>query len=286
MNRNFEDFMNNLKKTNRTYNYYVNWNKAIDNSRRIEVSLNILNSLLGKDNLKKEFRDIFKEYPETLKVIPILLAIREEKFDNCIIEGGNIFNDTIDFTNYREENFEKYYNFIVGTGLIYIFKDLNIKNLVDYVLGIEVGLDSNGRKNRSGHIMEDLVEVYVKKYCYENNIKYLKEANAKKVKEEFNIDIEVDKSSRRFDFVIKKENKLYMFEVNFYNSAGSKLKATAGEYKTLDKFLIEQGHELIWVTDGQGWSTAKLPLEEAYNINKNIINLQDLSDGILDSIMK
>lgn len=163
--------------------------------------------------------------------------------------------------------------------------DKKVKNLVDYATGVEVGLDSNGRKNRGGHQMESAVETYIKEVCEEYNLQYLKEANAKAIKTAWEIDLEVDKSSRRIDYVINKNGKLYFFEVNFYGGGGSKLKSTATEYVKMNEYWNKQNIEFIWITDGTGWLSTLKPLREYFDKADYLLNLEMLKNGILKNII-
>ena len=173
----------------------------------------------------------------------------------------------------------------MGCGLGDLIKDKRVKNLVDYATGVEVGLDSNGRKNRGGHQMETAVEVYIKEVCDQLNLEYLKEANAKAIKTAWNIDLVVDKSSRRIDYVINNNGKLYFFEVNFYNGGGSKLKSTATEYVNMNTYWNNQNIEFIWITDGAGWLSAILPLREYFDKAEYLLNLEMLKNGILKRLI-
>ena len=173
-----------------------------------------------------------------------------------------------------------------SSGLAELFTGKKIKNVIDYVTGIEVGLDSNGRKNRGGTTMEGIIEVFLNSLCKKNNYRCLKEATAGKIKDVFGIDVPVDKSSRRYDFVMHNGQTLYLIETNFYGGGGSKLKATAGEYKALQDYLRKSGHPFIWITDGLGWKSTLRPLEEAFNHIDFVLNLAFLEDGILEHIIK
>jgi len=155
----------------------------------------------------------------------------------------------------------------------------------DYVFGIEVGLDSNGRKNRGGTTMETIVESLLHPICLEKEIPFMVQATAPKIKDKWGVDIEVDKSSRRFDFAIKSKKTLYLIETNFYGGGGSKLKSTAGEYRTLFDYISSQGHQFIWVTDGLGWKKALRPLEETFNYIDYTLNLKMCSTGLLSAII-
>lgn len=290
--KNFNELTSNFIESNRTYSYFINWDKVNKNIEDIEVRLNIMNAVIGSEDIKQKMKSVLDQYPEIIEVFPILVAVRvEEKHGQrnlalCKIDEGLISQISIDFKNYEKDKFEQYYEFLLETGIITLLENRRIKSLVDYVLGVEVGLDSNGRKNRSGHIMEDIVEASIIKSQETIEFQYLKEANASAIEQNFGIVVEVDKSSRRFDYVIYYEGRITMIEVNFYSGGGSKLKSTAGEYKGLNNTLKAQGFNLVWVTDGKGWNTALLPLEEAYNNNDYIFNINDLNNGKLESVIK
>lgn len=175
--------------------------------------------------------------------------------------------------------------FAKGMGLLDLFQTNKIKNCVDYLIGVEVSLDPNGRKNRSGHAMENIVEVFIADLCSKNNFKYLKEANAEKIKQEFGYNVPVDKSSRRYDFVVNNGKELIIFETNFYSGGGSKLKSTAGEYRNLFD-VLNGDYKFIWITDGIGWRATSKPLRETFDHNDYLFNLAMLEKGVLESIIK
>jgi type II restriction enzyme len=274
------------------WDYFVDWNKVFINSKQLEVNLNTLNYLLGKKDFDDEFRWLIKNHPEVISTIPVL-AVRngsnDKKF-NILVDYSNnkLVYDEYDFTNAdnTDESIEKYLEYIKKTGLIKLFGDKGVKqNLVDYVLGVEAGLDSNGRKQRSGNTMEKIVEEFVKKISEKHGFTYLTQANAASIKQNFDIVVPVDKSSRRYDFAIKHGLELTLIEVNFYNGGGSKLKSTAGEYKTLQNEINRTNHNFVWITDGLGWHTAHQPLLETFNHNDYIINLSLLEQGALEEIL-
>ena len=171
------------------------------------------------------------------------------------------------------------------TGLKDLLKNKEIKNLVDYMTGVEAGLDSNARKNRGGHAMENILEAFILDLCKRKNLKYLKEANATKIKKEFSISMPVNKSSRRYDFVIKTKNGVYFFETNFYGGGGSKLDKTASDYRNLFDTLAN-GQSFIWITDGTGWKKAINPLRETFNHNDYVFSLSLLEKGILEEVIR
>lgn len=282
----FACILENLKPSNNLWSYFVNWDKVYENVRKIEISLNLLNYLIGKENFDEEFKRLIKEQPQVIKILPGLVVSREKKFNILIdYENKKLTYEDYDFTIKKptEKDIEKYLHFVKESGL----KDLiccgKIKSLVDYMIGVEAGLDSNGRKNRGGHSMEAIAEVFIKDICQKKGYKYLKEANAEKIKNEFGIDVPVDKSSRRYDYVIKTNKELVIFEVNFYGGGGSKLKSTAGEYRNLYD-VLDNKFKFIWITDGLGWKTTSRPLRETFDHNDYIVTLNMLENEILDKL--
>jgi len=283
----FQEFMGNLVETIATYTFFVDWEKVQNNVKTIEKRLNILNYLIGKEDMKTEFYGLLNEYPEVLSVFPILLATRNK--DQTVL-NERIELEKYDFskTALSESDIAVFYKFFVETGLERLLKEKKVKNLVDYVFGVEVGMDTNARKNRTGVQMEDLVEGYIKSMCTENSdFSYIKQANKKRIFQQWSYPLEIDKSNRVFDFAIynKRISKLLLLEVNFYSGGGSKLKATAGEYQYLNDFLVKQNVDLVWITDGFGWKTAKKPLEETYTHNKHVLNISLVRDGKLKEIV-
>lgn len=283
MKKDFNTLINGFKSSIKTWDYFVNWKKVYSNKAELEISLNKLNYLLGKDNLKAEFSTLYSSNPDIVKALPILLAVREKNLEifDKVSKKSEFFNFLKD-----EVNADKYYRFIENSGLDSLFKKDGVKNLVDYVLGVEVGLDSNGRKNRGGSLMEEIVESYVSAFCKKNGFEYLSQARATAIRNKWGININVDKSERSFDFAIyNPANKnIKLFETNFYNGGGSKLKAVCGEFRSLNNELKRQNIDFIWITDGLGWHTTKRPLEETFNNNDYIFNLKMLEENILDML--
>jgi len=288
----FEELTSTFKESIFTWDYFTNFEKVKKNIKKIEKELNILNYLIDKDNLDDEFIELIKEYPNIRKALPILIATRKEKISNMEVitdvttlvseNKKHIFYD--DLTKKIEEELLLFFN---ESGLKDIFQDKHIKNLVDYCFGVEVGLDTNARKNRTGSIMENIVSSYVRSFCFNNKDFYLiEQATKKKIEDILNFDLKIDKNNRIFDFALfdKPKNKLYLMEVNYYSSGGSKLKATAGEYKSLNNLLRYQEVTFIWVTDGKGWLTALNSLQETFEHNDHVINLNMLKNNILDDI--
>lgn len=268
------------------WNYFVNWDKVIKNIKLIETELNILNVLIGKKDIKSETISLIKKYPNVLNAFPVLLAIRQKSIE-VLIDTKNFIYKTYKFNekNLSDQDIDDLADFLIKSGIGSLLADRKIKNLVDYATGVEVGLDSNGRKNRGGTLMENLVEEFIAKTCIELNINYMEQATAIKIKQNWGIDIQLDKSSRRIDFAINKNGKLYFIECNFYGGGGSKLKSTATEYIEMNRYWNEQNIEFIWITDGAGWKSTLKPLREYFDRAKYLLNLELLKNDILKKIL-
>jgi len=281
----FEYLTSSLKDTIRTYDFFVAWNKILGNVSKIEVPLNIMNSLIGKANIEQELKTLIRSNPEIVPVIPILLACRENTLKIANI-GGDLEYSFNAKPTYTDDEIDKIVSFASKSGLLKIISDKRIKNLSDYCIGVEVGLDTNARKNRSGTAMEDLIEVHVKAICKKHNYHYLAQATVSEIKSTFGKDIPTDKANRAFDFVISTGSMIYLLEVNFYGGGGSKLKAVAGEFKGLFE-LVKQTNNVgfIWITDGLGWHTAKLPLLETFNATDFIMNINMIEKGLLEEVV-
>ncbi|MBL7918277.1 MAG: type II restriction endonuclease [Bacteroidia bacterium] len=282
----FEKITQSFKEKITRWDYFVNWEKVNVNVKLFEKELNILNYLIGKPDLEKEAFELLKKYPEAIKAIPTLLAVRESAID-VLIDSKNFTYKNLDFfqKEYSNTEIKDIVEFIIKTGLGSLIENKQIKNLVDYATGVEVGLDSNGRKNRGGTLMESLVEEFVSDTCQKLGIKYMAQATSKKIKEKWNIDVVVDKSSRQLDFAINKNGKLIFIECNFYGGGGSKLKSTATEYIEMNRYWNKQGIEFIWITDGAGWKSTLKPLREYFDKADYLLNLEMLKDGVLKKII-
>ena len=284
MNRNFNDWLSKFKASISDYTYYVDFEKIYKNVDKVKVELNILNSLIGSKNIEEEFQNILIKYPETLECIPLLLAVRSREI--FVKDEINEYLFKFDKMVY---SIKDYIKFMKESGLFDLLQNHIINNLYDYVLGIEVGLDSNGRKNRGGHLMENLVESYIIKAGYEKDVNYFKEMYLKDIEKKWNLDLSEmsghNISTKRFDFVIKTDKQVYVIETNFYSSGGSKLNETARSYKMLAQESKKvDGVTFIWFTDGQGWISARKNLEETFNTMETIYNINDLENGILYNI--
>lgn len=286
MKRNFDEWLLTMKDSVASWTYYTDFQKVYENVSKIKIELNILNSIIGSKDIENEFIDIVKKYPNVLSVIPILLAKREKEIKVNDTNANYVFN----FVN-MNYSIEQYTLFMKNSGLFELLQHHIINNLIDYVLGIEVGMDTNGRKNRTGDVMEDLVESYLIKAGLKKNVSYFKEMYLSEIESKFNINLSSisnqDKTEKRFDFVfIGAFGTIYACECNFYGSSGSKLNETARSYKNI---AIEakgiKNFEFVWFTDGIDWNTAKHNLEETFDVLDNLYNLEDLKNGIISKLI-
>lgn len=286
----FEDFMRNLKPGISGWDYLVDWSKVASNTKSVEMELNILNYLVGKEDIVNETKNLLKKYPEVLDVIPIVVASRKNEFNILDPSDDDMFRyKTFNFKSKKDitdKDCELATEFLDRVGFLDLLKNKNIKNLVDYTLGVEVGLDTNGRKNRTGTSMENFVEIFVKDMCSKNGWSYITQATVKKIYEMWEIEVPTDKSQRKYDFVINNNGKIILVEVNFYNDGGSKLKSVANEFIKLDKYINDGGFTFCWITDGPGWNKSRLPLRDAFDKVDYIFNLEMVDKGLLEYIIK
>lgn len=284
MKRNFKEWLSTFRPCISDYCYYVDFDKVNKNVDKIKVELNILNALVGSKNIEQDFENIIKKYPETLKCIPLLLAVRSCEISVTDSEGEYKFS-------FKKQNYsiDEYKMFMRKTKLFDLFENHIVSNLVDYITGVETGLDSNGRKNRGGHLMENLVESYIQKAGFIKGKNYFKEMYIHEIEQKWNVNLSAisnkGKTEKRFDFVIKTDKQIYVIETNFYSSDGSKLNETARSYKTLAQEVATiEGVTFIWFTDGCGWNSARHNLEETFDVLDTVYNIKDLEDDILNFI--
>ncbi|MBD5239159.1 MAG: restriction endonuclease [Bacteroidales bacterium] len=269
----FNDFMKPLKETHFSLKDYVDFPKVAANVETISIKLNQLNYLIGQEDMAKAVERLWEENPKVFSVLDILIAVRTKDKKKAIDENGNIHLVSDYFTS--PEQVTKFLN---DTGLTEVFQKKQIRNLVDYVFGVEVGLDSNARKNRGGHIMEELVANIFDKHgiSYEQEVYYTDFPEIVKA---------LGADNKRFDFVVKSKDKTYLIEANFYTGGGSKLNEVARSYSELaPKINAVPGYEFVWITDGIGWESARNKLEEAFAHIPSVYNLSNIQEFI--SIVK
>lgn len=287
MKRDFAEWLLTFTDSIADYKYYIDFETIYRNAEEHKVELNMLNSLIGSKSIELEFENLVKKYPDILKCIPILLAVRQ--YEIIVLDKeGNKFEYNFKKMNY---DIEQYKVFMKETGLFDLIQNHVINNLYDYVLGVECGLNSNARKNRGGHLMEDVVERFIQKSGFKKNETYFKEMYLQEIEEKWKLDMSFisnqNQATKRFDFVIKTDKCIYGIETNFYAAGGSKLNETARSYKMLaeeaDKVV---GFEFVWFTDGMGWISARNNLKDTFDNMNHVYNIADMKTGIMNKIFK
>ncbi|MBO4531903.1 MAG: type II restriction endonuclease [Prevotella sp.] len=260
----FDIFMSQLKETNATLDFYCDFEKINSNVEAIAIKLNQLNYLIGQEDLDGAIRRLWNENPRVFSIMDILIAVRTKENKKAIMEDG-----TVKLISRFFDNVEGVIEYIHGTGLDVVLQNKQVKNLVDYVFGVETGLDTNARKNRSGHLMEGQVASILDKA----GIKYRQEVYSTEYPEL----AVLGEDKKRFDFVIETKDCKYLIEVNFYSGGGSKLNEVARAYSELSpKINAVDGFEFVWITDGIGWKSARNKLEEAFYAIPNVYNLTSI----------
>ena len=287
MSRNFSEWLLTFTDSIADYKYYIDFETIYKNAEKYKVELNILNSLIGSRSIENEFENIVKKYPETLKCIPILLAVRQSEI-LVLDDESNKFE-----YNFKKMNYDvsQYSIFMKETGLFNLLQNHLVNNLYDYVLGVECGLNYNARKNRGGHLMEDAVEKFIQKAGFKKGETYFKEMYLQDIEEKWKLDMSFisnqNQATKRFDFVIKTDKCIYGIETNFYASGGSKLNETARSYKMIAEEAEKVvGFEFVWFTDGMGWISARNNLKETFDNMEHIYNIADMKNGIMKEIFK
>lgn len=280
-NRNFEEWLNTFRNSINGYRYYTDFETVYKKAEEYKIEINILNSLIGSHNIKEEFLNILKDYPNCIKAVPILLAVRENEI-YCQDEKGALIYRFNKVTQTPDE----YAYFMEQTGLFDLLENHVISNLYDYVLGVEVGLGSNGRKNRGGHQMEDLVESYIKKAGYVKDVNYFKEMYVNEIEQKWGVDLSEitaeGTTTKRWDYVVKTDSTVYLIECNFYSSNGSKLNETARSYKMIaEESKNIPNVQFVWFTDGAGWYPTKRGLKETFDVLDYMFNINDLENDII-----
>jgi len=267
MNKDFDLFMSQLAETNATLDFYTDFSKIRENVRSIEIKLNTLNYLIGKEDLDKAVKELWENDKRVFSILDILIATRQDQHKKYLDEKGkpHLVHELLD-------SYEGVITFLNETGLADVLKNKDIKNLVDYVFGVEAGLDTHARKNRSG----DITELLLHRILTANGIEHRREVYSREfpaIKEALGTD------EKRFDFVIKTKRCTYLIEVNFYSGGGTKLNEVARSFSGIaPKVNSVEGFEFVWVTDGQGWNSARNKLEEAYNEIDRMYNFESLGN--------
>jgi len=292
-------FLSTIVESNKTWEYFVDWEKVRRNVRKIERALNLLNSVIGKSNIKDELRDLIREYPQVINAIPILVAIRDCDISIIDISKNELKESRFSFFNTEElsldnEKIEKILEFCEKVGIINLLSG-EVKNLVDYVFGIEVGMDTNARKNRSGKILEFFLDKYFMEIIHKNDdLAFISQCNVEKINKELNLNITLHKRmNKKFDFVFYNSNSniIFFVESNFYNVSGSKPDAiSGGDFEVLALSVKEsvRNSKFVWITDGKGWRDSKHLLKDVFTKESFIdyvFNIKMIRDGLLEKLL-
>lgn len=283
--RDFNSWFGKLRNNISDYSYFVDFEKVYSNVNKIKPELFLMNSLIGSADIENEFDKLYSEYPQIIKCIPILLAVRNNEILVNDTEGEYIYN-------FKAMNYSigQYKIFMRKTGLFDLIRNHIINNLYDYVTGVEVGLDSHGRKNRGGHCMENLVEEFIKRAGFVKGISYFKEIKISQVEDKWGLDLSTisynGNTTKKFDFVVEQNGIVYAIETNFYNGKGSKLNETARSYKMIaEEAKNIKNFAFVWITDGMlGWKNARNSLKETFDFMDNLYNIDDLENGLFEKV--
>ena len=285
MARDFAQWLLTFTDSIANYKYYIDFETIYKNAEEHKIELNMMNSLIGSKTIENDFEKLVIKYPEVIKCIPTLLAVRQYEIIVLDDEGNKLEY------NFKNMNYsiDQYKVFMRETGLFNLLEKHLVNNLYDYVLGVESGLNSNARKNRGGHLMEDVVERFIQKAGFKKNETYFKEMYLQDIEQKWKLDMSFisnkNTSTKRFDFVVKTDNCIYGIETNFYASGGSKLNEIARSYKMIaeeaDKVV---GFEFVWFTDVMGWISARNNLRETFDNMDNIFNINDMKNGVMKEI--
>lgn len=259
-----QEYILNLTNTNRTLSSYVDWDKVKENTDKHRLNLaqlDIFTNIKNDDDIKDCISQLFKSGREDVfESLDILIAKRDsdrEYFD----EETNTSKD------YSIDTPEDVFNFINKTNLNELFT--SVKSLSDYVFGVEVGLDTNGRKNRSGKTMETLIRNILVK----SNIDFKEQVHLKDI-----LDQEIgNKKIKRVDFVFEIKGITYLIESSFYNAGGSKISEVCNSYSDFTSKLNKKKYSMIWVADGKGMKTIEKLLDEQWD-NVEVMNIQDFKE--------
>lgn len=284
--RNFDEWLNTMTDSVASWTYYTDFEKVYENVNDIKIPLCLLNSLIGSKNIKRDFLKLYEEYPEVLRAVPIIIAKRLK--DIVVVKDP----EKDFYFDFRKHDYtpEEYSLFMEKTGIYDLLEHHLVASLLDYVTGVEVGMDTNGRKNRTGHSMEAIVQQYLEQEGYVMGETMFKEIYQNEIEERFNVDLSAitneGTTQKRFDYVIKSSKTIYLIEVNFYATGGSKLNETARSYKMITEETRNiPDVEFMWFTDGIGWHKAKNNLRETFEVLPNLYNINDLSNGVLKNII-
>lgn len=280
-------FQESIIVTNRTADFFVNWDKVRENAEALRIELSLMNSLIGSGNLEHDFKELISKYPETVQAIPMLIAVRDREFPIIIdffdVEKGvrNMDFNKTRHSKISEEEIKVYLQFMKNSGLFIIFD--TIKNLYDYVLGVEVGMDTNARKNRSGEAMEQLIKPVIEQVSKELDARCLFQKKFQTIGLLGRVPASL--ANRKTDFIVYKDDRFVNIEVNYYSGAGSKPEEIVDSYINRKNELESYGWEFIWITDGNVWKGSESQLTKAFQNMDYVLNINFSNRGLLKAAL-
>lgn len=282
----FSYLIEHLLPTISTWDYFVDWAKVGTHVAGLKEELNLLNSVVGESDVPAAVRDLLSRHPEVATVFPILIACRSNTISVLDVKDNKMgFALTFDFS-VQPPDIDSMMLFCERSGILALLEAGSTRNLVDYVKGVEVGLDSNGRKNRTGKLMEAIVKEHLTDICSRHTLTFQSQVHPKDIRQRWGVDVRTDSADRRFDFAVRHASGIVsLIEVNFYSGPGSKLKSTANEYKELQRQVKSSMVNLIWITDGPGWNSTWKPLQDTFDANDYVLNTRLVQDGVLEHIL-
>ena len=285
-----DHFHKTIIDTNRDHKFFVDWEKIQANVQKFKIELNILNSLIGSKNFKNDLRQILSRYPDVVPCFPILIAVREMSL-KVINDFSSKDSEIVEY-NFKKrkllpKEIEEFMAFFHKTGLENFFKNLSSRSIQDYVIGIEVGMDTHARKNRSGAAMELVLKPIIEKINANLRISHmLFQKNFSNLEKDYNIVVSTSLRNRQADFIIiKDENKVINIEANFYSGTGSKPQEIVDSYINRQGELRENGFKFIWITDGYGWKGQKNQIRKGFEKIDYLLNLHFVKKGLLEEIL-
>ncbi|NLO26064.1 MAG: restriction endonuclease [Clostridiales bacterium] len=287
-----ERFHETIVDTNRGHNFFVDWEKVERHIRRYRIEFSILDTLIGSDDFDKDLRGILTKYPEVLPVVPILIAVRDIRL-KVIGDFSDAHSEIMEYNfserYLTESEIEILVEFFNKTGLKHFFQNLSTKSIRDYVTGVEVGMDTHARKNRSGNSMEMVIKPFIENLNLKHDNRYiiLFQKNFVHLEKEYGIKVSNSIRYRKADFILinPDNSKMINIEVNFFSGTGSKPQEIVDSYINRQEELKEDGFEFVWITDGYGWKGQKNQIEKGFKKINYLLNLHFVRKGLLEDIL-
>lgn len=292
-------FESNLLDTNRGYNYYIDWTN-IDGYQKYDIEIYAMDTLIGKDDNEflNKFRELITKLPSIVEVFPYLFALSKvetagvRKNSLLKIVGSSIDSD--DFQTYSfnskklcspisEDVVIQYYNFFEQMGLKYLFQNLLEKSVLDYIIGVLVGNDSNGRKNRGGTAFELACQPMLEQICNKYSLELLSQKKFN-ILREYGFEISEDVANRKADFILlNQEHTICMnIEVNFFNGGGSKPEEIIDSYINRQSDLEQNRIKFALITDGNCWRGTTNQLTKGFRHLNYLMNFNLAKSGMLE----